>query len=93
MSGECEKCSESCLDCVCDKKSYLEFIEILHKLNKANIDYAKGKEVNIILSRKYNKELEAVQNLINSFEFVKNPILCKKLLTHPAPEIIRKIFS
>lgn len=55
-------------------KNLKEFIEKSIELHKANIDFLNGSEVkNFEISHKYFDELVKLQELINSFDFVKNP--------------------
>lgn len=51
------------------KKTLREFLVLLNKLNRANIAYLDGKQPNILLSSRYDKEFEQIQSLINSFDF------------------------
>ena len=53
-------------------KTLKEFLVILNRLNKANIAFLCGKEPRLLLlGNKYDHEIEQIQNLINSFDFVK----------------------
>ena len=54
-----------------ESKNLREFLVLLNRLNKANIAYLDGKEPSIILGGKYNEEFKKIQELINSFDFVK----------------------
>lgn len=52
-------------------KTLREFLTLLNRLNRANIAFLDGKQPQILLGSKYDKELEKVQDLINTFEFIK----------------------
>lgn len=50
-----------------------EFLVLLNRLNRANIAFLDGKQPNILLGSKYDIELKKIQDLINTFEFIKEP--------------------
>ena len=54
-------------------KNLREFLVLLNRLNRANIAFLDGKQPQILLGSKYDVELQRVQDLINSFEFIKEP--------------------
>jgi hypothetical protein len=53
-------------------KSLKEFLELLHVLTLANIDFLEGKQPYSIELGKYCIEITKIQDVINSFDFVKN---------------------
>lgn len=75
------------------QRSLKGFLKTLQKLNRANINHIDGKEVNIILGDKYDKELKQIQDLINSFDFVGPQPINKVFLEHPIPPFIKALFS
>ncbi len=53
-----------------DKKTLLEFLEVLYELTGKNILFLKGREVKACEGcAKYREELHQVQKIINSLEF------------------------
>lgn len=56
-----------------EKKDLVEFLDILIRLTKDNIDFIRHKEIKYPTKLgKYKEELEKIQELINSFNFVKD---------------------
>lgn len=77
-----------------EQKSLLEFIKALDQLNGFNLLYLTGRDASHYkIDEKYRSELMQVTDLINGFDFVKNPSINPLLLSTPMPEEIRKIFG
>ena len=56
-----------------EKKDLVEFLEILICLTQDNIDFIRQKEIKFPTDLgKYKNELKQIQNIINSFDFVKD---------------------
>jgi len=56
-----------------EKKLLIEFLGILIRLTKDNIDFLNHKEIKYPTKLgKYKEEFEQIQDLINSFDFVKD---------------------
>ena len=54
-----------------DDKNLLEFLNHLMEITQMNIDFMNGTDVPIIISDKYMKEIHQIQELINTFDFIK----------------------
>ncbi len=75
------------------EKSLRELLQVLNKLNQANIDYIYGKQANILLEDKYEKEIKQIKDLINTFDFIGPKPIDKILLTNPIPTYVKEMFS
>jgi hypothetical protein len=57
-----------------ENKDLKEFLEVLIDMNQSNIDFIKNPNLTIYppkLFQKYVEEIKQIQDLINTFDFVK----------------------
>jgi len=77
-------------------KNYREFLELLLELDQANLDFINGKDgskIDSLKLSKYKEEIEKLQDLINSFDFMGFQTPNKKLISHAVPSLINSMFK
>lgn len=71
------------------EKTLVGLLSKLNEFNEANIKYLSRIDVDPPDIGEYKDEMAQIQDLINSFEFVRYPKMNKLLLTHPIPKELK----